>query len=481
MIEYPFKMKPYQHQYNCWDLSRDRKEFALLLDMGTGKTKILIDTLAWLYDQGLINGALIVAPKGVYLNWVYDEIPKHIPDHIDYEMVHWSSYKTKEIMTRYNKFMKESHKLKILVMNVEAMITDGARTMAHRFLNYFSVLMAIDESTTIKNLGAQRTKKIIELGRYAKYRRILSGRPVTRSPIDLFSQCLFLNKSLLGFQSEYSFRNRYAIVQKMQLGNRVFNKIVGYQRLEELTDKLKDFSFHITKEECLDLPEKVYMYREVDLTDEQKKIYNEMKHLSLAQLSAFEVVTVTMAMTKIQKLHEIVCGFLRNQETGIITPIPNNRMGALLDIIEETDDKMIIWSNNTYDIELITKTLGEKYGKESVGAFYGGTSDEERQSIKERFQDPNDSLRFFVGNPATGKFGITLTEAKVVVYYSNSYDLEFRIQSEDRAHRIGQHNTVTIIDIVARKTVDEHIIKLLRNKKQLSEVVMGDDIKAWLE
>lgn len=481
MEPYPFKLLPYQHQLYTWERSRDLVEFGLFMDMGTGKSKVLIDTAAWLYDQGKIKGVVVVAPKGVYRTWVADEIPKHVPDHIPYEICYWSSYITKEILVKRNKFMKQNDSLKFWVVNIEALRSTNAFTLTKEFLQGRPCLMAVDESTTIKHQKAKQTENVIALGRYAKYRRILSGAPVTRVPMDLYSQCWFLNKNLLGFRSEYAFRNRYAILQLMQLGNRSFYKVTGFQRLDELTNKLKTFSYHITKDECLDLPEKIYMYREVELTVEQDKFYKQMKNLALVQLENLSVITAQVVMTKIQKLHEIVCGFIRDPVTGVVTEIPCNRINAVLDIIEETESKIIIWSNNTYDIEKLEKVLKEKFGPESVGTYYGKTEVEERERVRTEFQNPNSPLRFFISNPATGKFGVTLTEAKLMIYYSNSYDLEFRIQSEDRAHRIGQVDNLTIIDLITKNTVDQHIIKLLRNKKQMSEIIMGDEIKQWLE
>lgn len=489
-MQYPFKTTPYKHQLDCWNLSKDKVEYALLLEMGTGKTKILIDTAAYLYNNGKIDGLLIIAPKGVYRNWYnidnegnkYGEIPTHMPDHIKYFATYWSSYQTSQRLREYKFLFQNSENLHILVMNVEALSSKNGVEFADRFLSTRTCLMAVDESTTIKNRSAKRTKAAIKLGGLAKYRRVLSGMPVVRSPLDLYTQGVFLNWHLLGFSSYFTFQARYAIMIKMQLGNRAFDKVVGYQRLEELTKKLEPFSFRITKEECLDLPDKVYEYRDVDLTEEQMKFYSQMKTMALVQLDEMKYVTAPMVMTKMQKLHEIICGFIRDPSTQEITEIPNNRVQAVLDILEETDRKVIIWSCNTYDMVNLKNAITEIYGPATVATYYGSTGDDERELIRRRFQDPTDVLRFFISNPATGKFGMTLTQAKVVIYYSNDYNLENRIQSEDRAHRIGQTDKVTYIDLITRGTVDERIIKVLREKKQLSDLVMGDgDYKKWLE
>lgn len=490
MEKYPFKTKPFAHQLDCWDRSKDKESFAILAEMGTGKTKMLIDSAAWLYDQGKIDSLLVIAPKGVYRNWwnrdtdgkPIGEIVTHMPEHVRYYATYWDTYQTQAKLREYQTLFNPSEDFHILVMNVEALSTNNGYDFAKKFLRCHTAMMAIDESTTIKNPKStcKRSKAAVTLGGIAKYRRILSGMPVTRSPLDLYNQCMFLDWHLLGFSSFFSFRNRYALVQKMQLGQRVFDKIIGYQRLDELTDKLAMFSYRITKDECLDLPAKVYVTREVELTTEQQKYYTTLKNQALLQLQNSSIVTAPMVMTRLQKLHEIVCGFIKDPDSGDIEEIPNNRIAAVLEILEEADCKVIIWSNNTHDIHAIHKAIAKEYGPQSVAKFHGDTRPDEREIIKQNFQDPNNELRYLVMNQATGRFGVTLTEAKIMVYYSNSYDLEHRTQSEDRAHRIGQTEHLTIIDLITRKTVDERIIKLLREKKQLSDLIMRTDYKDWL-
>lgn len=489
MKKFKFKVKPFGHQLKALELSCDYAEYALFMEMGTGKSKVLIDTIAYLYGQGQIDGALIVAPKGVYRTWYNmdkkyvktGQLVDHMPDYVKWYAAYWSSYKTAERVRLLEKLFRPSDDLQILVMNVEALSTKTGVETAMKFLRCHTALMAIDESTTIKNPKALRTKAAISLGKTSKYKRILSGMPVTKAPLDLYAQCVFLNWHLLGFSSYYSFRNRYALMQKMKLGNRIFDKVTGYQRIDELTKSINRFSFRVTKDECLDLPEKIYMYREIELTPEQEKIYNQMKTLSLAQLDDCKIVTAQMVMTKIQKLHEIVCGFIKDPETETISEIPNNRQSEVLEVLAEVDKKVIIWSNNTYDINRLYDIIGNEYGYETVAKFYGDTPDDLREEIKARFQDPNDSLRYLISNPSTGKFGTTFTEAKYVIYYSNSNNLEDRIQSEDRAHRIGQTDKVTYIDFITRDTVDQKIIEALKSKNDLSHMVMGDDYRGWLE
>jgi len=338
--------------------------------------------------------------------------------------------------------------------------------------------MCVDESTTIKNHSATRTKNIIKIAELAKYRRIMTGSPVTKSPLDLFSQVQFLDPWLLEQQSYYGFRARYAVIVQRSVGTHSFQHIVKYQRLDELQEKIQHFSTRVLKSDCLDLPEKVYTKRSVSLTPEQLKAYTEMKK---AAITFFEenVMTAASVLTQMIRLHQITCGHVKTDD-GEVKPIKNNRIKELLEVLEETDGKVIIWAVYRYDIQEIERTLGEKYGKESVATYYGDTKDSIRQSIVDRFMDADDPLRFFVGNPKTGGYGLTLTSSHTVVYYSNDYSLEVRLQSEDRAHRIGQTSKVTYVDLMADHTIDEKIVKALNAKIDLAGQVMGEDPKKIL-
>ena len=475
---YPFKNKPFVHQQAYLERFWEYPVAALFADMGTGKSFMLINNVAMLYDKGKINGFLIVAPKGVYRNWFNTEIPKHLPDHVVYRMAIWNPSPRKAEQQAMDELFTVTEDLKILVMNVEAFSTAKGTAFAKRFLFVHDAMMIIDESTTIKTPGSARSKNTEKVGRGARFRRIATGSPVTKSPMDLYQQCAFLSDGCLNISSYYAFQARYAVVVERQLASHSFKQIVGYRRLDELKEKLDRFSFRVKKEECLDLPDKLYVKREVDLTDEQVKAYNDMKAVAMALIDGGMVSTVN-ALTQLMRLHQIVCGHVKLDD-GTIKELPNKRIDELMAIVEETDGKMIIWANYRHDIEAIKLALQKEYGMNSVATYFGDTEAEERQRIVNRFQDMNDELRFFVGNPSTGGYGLTLTAAATMVYYSNSFDLEKRLQSEDRAHRIGQTKNVTYIDLIAPGTVDEKIVKALRNKIDIATQVLGEDIKQWL-
>ena len=477
-MNYKFKTKPYDHQVTALEKSWDKKEYAYFMEMGTGKSKVLVDNIAMLYDKGRINAALIIAPKGVYRNWYSQEIPNHLPSHIEHKTVLWTATTSKAKDKEYQQLFKIDLDLHILIMNVEAFSTKKGLEFATSFLNCHNSLMAVDESTTIKTPSAKRTKAILNLGKVALYRRILTGSPVTKSPLDLYTQCGFLDGYLLGFDSYYAFRNRYAVMVERNFGGRRVQIPKGYKRLGELSDKLKPFSYRVLKEDCLDLPDKIYIKREVDLTDEQKNTYVTMKSAALAQLKG-KMATAPHVLTQLMRLHQITCGHLKNDD-DTITEIKNNRISSLLELLEEVEGKVIIWANYVYDINRIVKAISLKYGDDTIVQYYGAIPAEQRQKNIEKFQDPDSPVRFFVGNPQTGGYGITLTAANNIIYYSNGYDLEKRLQSEDRAHRIGQKKAVTYIDLIAPKTVDEKIVKALRKKINIATEIMGEELREWI-
>jgi SNF2 family DNA or RNA helicase len=477
-MHYKFKTKPFAHQLKALEMSWDKKVFAYFMEMGTGKSKVLIDNMSMLYDKGLINGALIIAPKGVYKNWFDSEIPTHMADHIEKTMVLWESNGGKSKEKELDTLFKSSYDFHILIMNVEALSTKKGKQFAERFLNCHKTLMAIDESTTIKNPGAIRTKTIIGLGKHVLYKRILTGSPVTKSPLDLYTQCWFLDPWLLDQQSYYSFRTRYALTRKINVSGRQVEIVVGYRNLGELSEKLKPFSHRVLKDDCLDLPPKTYMKRTIQLSEEQQKVYKQMKEIALATLNG-KLTTTHNVITQLMRLHQITCGHFKSDD-GTTQTLKSNRLDELMDVLSEMEGKAVIWAHYRYDIEVIVEAIKKEYGDKSVVTYYGDTSTDDRQKAIKLIQDPESSVRFIVGTPQTGGYGITLTGASTMIYYSNGYDLEKRQQSEARIDRIGQTKNMTYIDIIAEGTVDEKIVKALRTKVNIATEVMGEELKDWI-
>jgi SNF2 family DNA or RNA helicase len=480
-MNYKFKTKPYAHQITALEKSWNKAHFAYFMEMGTGKSKVLIDNIAMLYDKGKINGALIVAPKGVYQNWFDIEIPNHLPTHIEKKMVLWkaSFMKDNKIVSKeVDALFETGTDLHILVMNVESLSTKNGVTFANKFLSCHETLMAIDESTTIKNPDAIRTRSIVQLGKSAKYRRILTGSPVTKSPLDLYKQCEFLNEGLLDYTSYYAFKTRYSVLRTANFGGRSVQIVVGYKNLDELSERIEQFSYRVLKEDCLDLPSYSFTKRIIQLSKEQKKIYDSMKQLALAQLDD-KLMTTATALVQLMRLHQITCGHFKSDD-GTVQKIKNERLDALMDILSEVENKAVIWAHYKYDIEVIVEAIKKEYGPDSYVTYYGDTPSEIRQNNIKLFQDENSKVRFLIGTPQTGGYGITLTAGNVMIYYSNGYDLEKRTQSEARINRAGQKRKMTYIDIIAEDTVDEKIVDALRKKVDIASKVMGEELKEWI-
>jgi len=477
-MNYKFKTKPYAHQLKALEMSWNKEVFAYFMEMGTGKSKVLLDNVAMLFDKGKINSVLIVAPKGVYKNWYDSEIPEHLAEHIDRNVVLWKALITKEQKSKLDSlFEQDFTKLQVLIMNVEALSTRKGLDFAHQFLNVKRTLFAVDESTTIKNPQAKRTKNIIQLSTLGKYRRILTGSPVTKSPLDLYTQCAFLDPYLLDFQSYYAFRNRYAEMRTVNFSGRSVQVVTGYKNLAELSEILKPFSYRVLKDDCLDLPPKTYMKRVIQLTLEQKKVYEEMKKTALATLNGKTITTMNV-ITQLMRLQQITCGHFKADDDSIQN-IKSNRITELMDVLEEVEGKAIIWAHWRHDIDTIVESIEERY-PESVVTYYGDTTTDDRQKAIKKIQDPESKVRFLVGTPQTGGYGITLTGASTMIYYSNGYDLEKRQQSEARIDRIGQKKPMTYIDILAEDTIDEKIVKSLRKKVNIATEIMGEELKDWI-
>jgi len=476
-MNYKFKTKPYAHQLKALEMSWKKEVFALFMEMGTGKSKVLLDNISMLYDKGKINGALIIAPKGVYKNWLESEIPEHLVKHIQKKTVLWQALINKKQQSKLDTLFKPEVDLHILIMNVEAFSTKKGLDFAAKFLSCHDALVAIDESTTIKNPGAQRTKNILRLSKLSKYRRILTGSPVTKSPLDLYTQCYFLDPWLLDHDSYYTFRTRYALIKKAHFNGRTVQLVVGYRNLAELSEKLKPFSYRVLKDDCLDLPPKTFMKRIIQLSPEQKRLYEQMKSMALAELNG-KMLTTFNAVTQIMRLQQITCGHFKADDDSI-QEIKNNRITELMSVLEEVEGKAVIWAHWRHDIATIVREIEKEYPG-SVMTYYGDTTPDDRQKAIREMQDPESKIRFLVGTPQTGGYGITLTGASTMIYYSNGYDLLLRQQSEARIDRISQKKPMTYIDILAEDTVDEKIVKALRKKVNIATEVMGEELKAWI-
>lgn len=491
--KYEFKTEPWGHQREAIRRSWGKEGFAWLMEMGSGKTKVAIDEASAMFERLMITGMVIMAPKGVYKNWVRrgGELEVHMPDRI-LDTAHIGVWEAgggnKKNQRRLEKGLTQGNGLRILVMNTEAVQTAGkARLYLQEFLKKHTCAWYLDESTFIKNHDAARTKYILSVAPLAAFRRIMTGSPSPRSPMDLFSQFQFVKAGCLGHRNFFSFRGRYANTKQADFTpkhlreegakSRKTTVIVNYRNLSELNAQIAPLSYRVTKEECMDLPPKIYTRRDVELTPEQLRAYKSLKEDAIAMLDAESFVSAQSVLVQLLRLQQIVCGHVTDDD-GNEVDIPSNRLAALMEVAEEAGGKIIIWSRFRRDITKIVEALSKEYGAESVAQYHGGNTNTRQDDVDRFINDPE--CRFMVSNAQSGGYGNTWIVANTVVYYSNDFDLEKRLQSEDRAHRGGQTKSVTYVDFVSSGTVEEKIIKALREKMDLASMVTGDNYREWL-
>ena len=480
---YQFQTEPDEYQRRVFDETWDKRSHALFLEMGLGKTKIIIDTCCALHEAGKVGALLVICPKGVLHTWVTQEIPRHLPARIPITLACWRPSPNKSEAEALAEVSSPNPLvLSILVMNYDALATPKGQAAADAFVKAHDkqgVFLALDESTAVKNPSAQRTKALLKLARRCAYRRIATGAPITRAPLDLWAQMAMIEDEPFGSKSFYTFRARYAVVQKRIGQGRQFNQVVGYRNLDELQGKLQGSSTRLLKADCLDLPSKVYLRRDVELTPEQQRLYAQVKRSAIAEIEG-ERLTAPLIVTRILRLHQIACGIFRPDDTEAVVMLPSRRLDALREIVDEAQGKVIVWANYRPNIHAIEEALKKDHGPRSVVTYYGSPPFADRQHAVEQFQDPTSPVRFFVAHPKTGGSGLTLTQGTTVVYFSNTHDLDLRAQSEDRSHRRGQDQSVTYVDLVAPGTVDEVILQSLRDKIDLSVACLGDHWKEWV-
>lgn len=476
--DYPeiFKTKPFDHQLKCFEISKDAEFYGLFFEQGCGKTKVVIDTTVHLFKEKKIDTLLIIAPNGVHKNWITDELPIHC--NIEYEAFCWNGTINKENITQLEKTHK-SKKLRIYSFNIECFVGLKQQELLRSIISSNKCLLALDESQTIKNQSAKRTKFIVDkISKLVKYKRIMTGTPVTKGVQDLYTQLKFLSEDIIGISSFYAFKNKYC-----QMGGFQMKQIVGYKSVDLLQDKIQTHTMRILKKECLDLPEKLYQKAPYDLTEEQLKIYNEIRDDGIAWVKNAkengDPITLDSALVRMKKLQQVALGYLLNIEgkelIEIIPPNKNPRLLKLKELLENIQGKVIIWTIYTQDIIYIKQMLGE------LAVIYSGKIDQEEKEENKKLFKNDPKIKYLIANTQAMARGHTLTEAETSIYYCNSFDLELRLQSEDRNHRQGTKNNVLYIDLEANKTMDKKIIKALRSKKKVADMVLQDPDNLFME
>ena len=455
MNVYEHKSTPFPHQAELFAATRDTEAWGIVWEQGCGKTKPAWDTTAWLFLAGKINGLLVVAPDGVHRNWLSDELPRHLPDKVA-AVTRAFAYKSSSASAQWHAAELEGllrwNGLSVLCISYNAFMSERGKRFVWRYLKRRQCLYVLDESHFIKSPGAKRTISVIASGKYAPYRRILTGTPIAQGPFDLYSQLKFLNP---GFWAHRG------------IGSFAAYKLQGH---------LASVSSRLTKESAgLNLPPKLYTRRYVELTAAQKRVYRELVETYVAELESGDVVEADLAIVRLLRLQQVICGYVAVEAGEPTQPIDkvNPRLNLALEICEALPHQAILWARFQQDVRLLLDALGDR------AAGYSGLQNSDQRARSKAAFVAGDK-QFLVSNPAVGGTGLTFLMAKTHVYYSNSFNLVERQQSEDRSHRIGQDVSVEYIDLVAEGTVDEKIISMLQAKQDIASKITGDQLKEWL-
>lgn len=471
-VDYHPQLPWYDHQSRAVALSWFREWYALFFDMGLGKTAILIATAGLLYLRGRITGVIIIAPKGVYQQWIEKEIPKHLDKRIFWTGTIWKKKKITDF------HLREKKSLTFFSMNTDSIRTHDGIWTAEAFLKAHggNVLFIVDESDDFKP-GSDRTRNLLRLGLMANYRRISTGTPITKNPTDFWQQMNFLSEKILGFRYLTAFKQRFCITKPGD------NKsIVGSKNMEELYGMIAPHSFRMMQEEALDLPPKIYVDREYDMSPETMKYYKAIKEELLAEMDDGKFVDAVNPAVALLRLQQIVCGFLTRKaedEEGrdVMYHFGGERIEQAMEIVRQTSGPFVIWARFIEDRRLLAEALRKE--KETFVMYVG--TDIERKNAVDDFH--NKRVRGFIANQRTGGVGLDglQGDCATVIHYSNSFNARDRWQSEARTTRIGTLGTVTHFDIIARKSVDRTIARNLRVKKSLSDLVLDDIRRAIVE
>lgn len=461
---------PMDFQWQILDKGWGLPAYAQFVDMGLGKTFMTILMAVARFKSKQISRVGIIAPSTLHMTWV-KEIQKFAPaDTFDIQLQKSGDKRQAEW------FRTPDTKCKILLVSVEGL---GVSTKLYEHcLEFFKdekVFTIVDESSRIKNPKAVRAGRVVEIGALSYYRMILNGTPIALGMQDLFMQYEFLDPNIIGAGDYYAFKSRYLV-----MGGFEFRNVVDYQNVQELMEKVTPWTIEVRKKDVLkDLPDKIYSDIVIEPSAEQKRLFKQILSGGIDKDGLNPNVKVQNALEKVLRIQQVTSGFYPqiNMDDGTTNLVPlseNPKFDTLIEFIEDHKDgnKFIIWAKFIQEIDDIASKLASIYGDRSVRRYYGGTSQEERSAIEDAYCN-NPAMRFFVGNPATAGLGLTLIsgENDVEIYYTGTFAFIDRAQSEDRAYRIGQKNSVQIIDFIMPGSIDRVIKAAIEYKTNVSDFV----------
>lgn len=459
-----WKVQPYNHQFQAIQRGYKRDGFGYLLDPGLGKTKIIIDEAQTHAMNKDITGVLVICTKSMIKTWV-EEIQFHGHSK-DWRIYEW----TEKGIYVIQPSSEVEISLTWFIINVDNLNFPKGFDESYNFVLCHEAMMVIDESTSIMNEKAQRTQAAFKIRAQAKYRRILTGC-YGDTPMAIYSQLYFLNPEIVYGWEFKTFRNHFC-----DMGGFKNRQIVGYKNQEELAAIIANNCFTITKEECLDIPPKIYQQRYITLSSDTRKVYNKLSTQLITSLSTVanqaSTVYINMALTRTTKHRQCTGGMILDDNH---TPVEvgDEKLKDLLHVIEEGPGKTIIWAEFRHEITRIKKALDDLDRR--VVIIQGDQSSAERKESIDSFEGPN-GAEFIIIQNDTGSEGITLNAANTVIFFTNSWKFRTRKQSEDRCHRIGQTKSVTYIDLLVEKSIDITIYNAVKAKKDIMELIKSKTI-----
>lgn len=465
--DYPFKTKPMEAQIKAFGLSRERESFAYFMEMGMGKTKVNIDVAGDLWLKGWIDMMVVLAPNGVHCQWVESEIPRHMSEKVPYKAFAHSSKWLQKDKKAYAEVMAYGEGLRVITIASESISAGSAADLLTELVQIFGkrMLLVVDESHQWSNASAKRVKLLLKLAGSIAYKRINTGSPITDGIEGLYSQFAILNPAILGHKSQTSFNREFCQLEPIYGAPRGAMRIVGYKNLKKLQDRVDGYTFRATKEEYLDLPEKIYQTVHVPFHPEQKKIYNDLKNSAAAEINGTEI-TAPLAISVLSKLRQITGGSVLDNE-GNEHEIPCNKITTLLGLCESIPKGGIVWVTYVSEARRVTEAL--KKAGYNVGTYIGATSAAERTLIT-----APGAVDWLVANWSAST-GLNLQHWEYNIYYSNTFNAAERWQSEDRTHRVGQDRSVTYIDLVVPGTVDEAVVQALQRKREIADTIWAPE------
>ena len=455
----PIKATPYRHQIEAYTFALKRLMegggAALLMEMGTGKTLTAIAIVGALLLLAGIQRVLIVAPLSIVGVW-RDEFERFAGFEYDLAVLEGSVAKKADTLRHLT-----GKRLQVAVVNYES-----SWRMERDLMQWHPDMIIADEGHKIKTHNISASKTLHRLAARAAYRLLLTGTVITNKPVDVFSQYKFADPRIFG-NSFYQFRNRYFDM----VGYGGYTPVMKRYMEPEFMQRLHSIAYRVTKAECLDLPETTDVIQRVDLEPDAQRLYRQLVKDSYAEISR-DTVTATNVLTRLLRLMQLTGGFLSGDENPGAEQVSTAKLNALNELIDsalENGQKVVVIARFIPEIRAITKMLGRK------GLDYAQISGEvkDRDDQVARFQnDPE--CRVFVGQVATAGMGITLTAANLMVFYSLDYSMSNYDQCKARIHRVGQHHPCTYVHLVARNTVDEKVLRALRDKSNIAKQLVDD-------